>query len=205
MIKISKATRYLLLTIGILGFLPACHKIIWQNTPLKNLSSDSLAANIFQFNAARIDGTPFHFSELRGKVLLIVNTASKCGFAPQLLALEELYQRYKERGFVVLIFPSADFGNLEFDSPNEIQSNLTDRFGVTFPILNQSKISGKEKDPIFKFLTESGGRPLKGEISWNYEKFLIDKNGKLRARFGSFTLPLSDKIVSNVEKLLHED
>jgi len=138
----------------------------------------------------------------KGEVMLIVNTASKCGFAAQYDALEELYQRYRERGFVVLGFPSNDFMGQEPKGDAEIQSSCRINHGVTFPLMPKGVVRGKERQPVFGFLTEEGPAELRGPVRWNFEKFLVDREGFLVGRWRSYVTPRSASIRRAIESLL---
>ena len=151
-----------------------------------------------------INGQQIDLSTYKGRVVLIVNTASKCGFTAQYKTLEELYEKYNQQGFVVLGFPSNDFGNQEPGSNEEIKTFCQKSFGVSFPMFAKGPVKGAEKQGLFKSLTESGTKGLRGEIGWNFEKFLIDRRGHLRARFSSFTTPTSGSLIESIEKLLAE-
>ncbi len=138
----------------------------------------------------------------KGEVMLLVNTASKCGFASQYDALEELYQRYRERGFVVIGFPSNDFMGQEPKGDAEIQSSCRINHGVTFPLMPKGVVRGKERQPVFAFLTEEGPAELRGPVRWNFEKFLLDREGFLVGRWRSYVTPESASIRRGIESLL---
>ena len=158
--------------------------------------------SIYDFAAKDLDGKPLSLSSYKNSVILIVNTASKCGFTPQYKDLEEAYLRYKDSGFVVLGFPSNDFGDTEPGTNEEIKKFCKLRFNVTFPVAQKGVVSGPNKSDLFKFLTENAAKDLKGEIEWNFEKFLIDRSGKLVGRYGSNVNPLSAKITSKIDEAL---
>ncbi|KXN72005.1 glutathione peroxidase [Conidiobolus coronatus NRRL 28638] len=140
-------------------------------------------------------------SQYKGKVVLVVNTASKCGFTPQFDGLEKLYQKYKERNVVVLGFPCNQFGGQDPGSQEEIESFCKVNYGVTFPILKKIEVNGDKVEPLYEFLkTEKPGIFGLTRIKWNFEKFLIDANGKVISRFSSLATPQS--IESEIELLL---
>lgn len=148
-------------------------------------------------------GQEIRLSEYAGKVILVVNTASRCGFVRQYEALEALYQKYRERGFVVLGFPSNDFFNQEPGTDEDIQRFCESTYSVSFPLFRKNSVRGKNKQPLFKFLTEEC--PLyRGEIWWNFEKFLIGRDGVLKARYRSWTTPSHKNVVKKIEELLSE-
>lgn len=154
-----------------------------------------LMNSIYDFSAKDIDGTERSLSEFAGKVVLIVNVASKCGFTPQYKGLEAMYQRFKERGFVILGFPANDFLRQEPGTEAEIKSFCSLTYGVTFPMFSKISVKGKDMHPLYKFLTEKETNPrFPGKITWNFNKFLADRTGSLIARFDSKDEPLGDKI-----------
>ena len=150
-----------------------------------------------------IDGTERRLTEFSGKVLLIVNVASKCTFTPQYKNLETLYSRFKQRGFEILAFPSNDFGRQEPGTDAEIKSFCTLTYGVTFPMFSKISVKGKDIHPLYAFLTEKATNPLfPGKITWNFNKFVIDRKGSVAGRFDSKDDPLGDKIPRMVELTL---
>lgn len=128
-------------------------------------------------------------SEYKGKTIVVVNTASKCGFTPQYKGLEELYQKYKDQGLVILGFPCNQFGKQEPGKAQEIQEFCEINYGVTFPIFDKVDVNGSNTHPIFKYLKSNLGGFLGSSIKWNFTKFVIDKNGKPIKRFGPTTKP----------------
>ena len=137
-------------------------------------------------------GNPYPFSQLEGKVVLIVNVASKCGFTPQYDGLEELYKKYKDQGLVILGFPCNQFGHQEPGTQEEIQEFCRLNYGVTFPIMQKIDVNGANEDPVYGFLkSQKAGMFGLTRIKWNFEKFLIDKNGNVVERFSSLTTPAS--------------
>lgn len=155
--------------------------------------------SLHQFKVDSIDGKPVSMADYRGKVLLIVNTASNCGYTPQYNELEAVYLRYKNSGLVVLGFPSNDFGGQEPGSNEEIKKfcNIKDgKYKISFPMFAKSNIKSEPKNPLFNFLTTNG------QIKWNFEKFIINKKGELVARFPSKVTPDSTEVKSAIEKEL---
>jgi len=155
--------------------------------------------NFYTLEAPGIDGHKEPLSKYAGKVTLVVNTASECGFTPQYKGLQELYTKYKDKGFVVLGFPSNDFGSQEPGSNTEIKKFCELKYKTTFPLFSKDVVKGPQKQPVYKFLTENA--PEKGEISWNFEKFLVDKKGNIVARFKSKIEPMSPEITSKIEEM----
>jgi len=150
-------------------------------------------SSVYDFKLKSIEGKPFSLSQYKGKKVLVVNTASKCGFTPQYADLQKLAETYKDK-LVVVGFPANNFGQQEPGTASEIQSFCKDRYGVTFPLSQKVSVKGDDIDPLFKYLTEAPNPDFTGEIKWNFEKFLIDENGKLIHRFRSQTTPMSEAI-----------
>jgi glutathione peroxidase len=161
---------------------------------------------VFDFAAPLLDGREQSLAHFRGQVLLIVNTASKCGFTPQYAALESLYQTYQYRGFTVLGFPSNQFGAQEPGSASEIAAFCETRFDVTFPLFAKTDVNGPAAHPLYRFLRRQ--RPGifgifgSGAIHWNFTKFLISRKGQVTARFGPAKKP--EKLADAIERLLEE-
>jgi len=156
-------------------------------------------SSFYNLSATRIDGTKASLSDFKGKVALVVNTASQCGFTAQYAELQELYIRFKDRGFVVLAFPSNDFGGQEPGSNSEIQHFCSSKFGVSFPLFSKTKVVGPDSDPVFQFLTLSTGGQ---EVGWNFEKFLVGKDGLVIDRYPSSVKPRSPRVVEAIERAL---
>lgn len=162
-----------------------------------NMAQDTI--NIINEKVRNIDGQEVSLSDYKGKVLMIVNVASFCGYTPQYEGLENIYKKYKDMGFEILAFPCNDFGAQEPGSNEEIKTFCTTRYSVTFPLFDKIKVLGNEKSPLYAKLINF---PPAGDISWNFEKFLIDKNGNVVARFKSKVTPESEEITSAIEKEL---
>lgn len=158
----------------------------------------ALASSLYDIVVKDLSGNEISLSEFKGKVVLIVNTASKCGFTGQYKELEELYQEFKDKGFVVLAFPSNDFLGQEPGSNKEIKEFCKTRFNITFPIFSKSPVTGKDKQPTFVWLTNQAG----GGILWNFEKFLIGKEGEFLGRWRSTTTP--SKLKKEIRKALEK-
>jgi glutathione peroxidase len=151
----------------------------------------------FTMNA--IDGQPKALSDFKGKVLLVVNTASECGYTPQYAGLVRLHEKIKDKGFSVLGFPSNDFGAQEPGSDQEIAQFCDSRFKVSFPLFSKSVVKGGGKSPLYAFLTAA---PPAGEVKWNFEKFLIGKDGKVVGRYPSSVDPEDPKLAADIEAAL---
>jgi glutathione peroxidase len=159
--------------------------------------------NVHQFTVRDLKGQEVNLNSFKGKVLLIVNTASECGFTPQYDELETLYQLYKNKGFEVLAFPSNDFGGQEPLNGNEIQQFCNERFHTTFQIFDKIHVKGEKADPLFYFLSnksENGNVDISPK--WNFQKYLIDKNGHVIDYYLSTTSPTSGKVKKAIEALL---
>ena len=158
---------------------------------------------LHDFSATTIDGKEQSLRDYSGKVALVVNVASQCGLTPHYGGLEELYKQYKDRGLVVLGFPCNQFGGQEPGTEGEIKTFCETRYGVTFPMFAKIDVNGPNRDPLYAFLT---GEPTSpdgpGDIRWNFAKFLVDKQGKVVARFAPTTAPVSEEILGVLEQQL---
>ncbi len=162
----------------------------------------AVRVNALQHTVKDIDGKDFDLAQLKGKVVLVVNVASRCGFTKQYTGLESLYQKYKDRGLVVLGFPSNDFGGQEPGSEAEIKAFCSNTYGVTFPMMSKITVKGDGIHPVYRALTVGSGG-FAGEIGWNFTKFVIGRDGEtLLARFGSSTKPEDAGLVKVVEDAL---
>jgi glutathione peroxidase len=157
--------------------------------------------NIFNITVKTTDGIDKPLSEYKGKVLLIVNVASKCGFTPQYEGLQKLYEKYKDNGFEILAFPCNDFGRQEPGSNEEIKQFCSSNYNVTFQLFDKIKVLGNEKSQLYSKLINF--EPA-GDISWNFEKFIINKNGNVIKRYKSKVSPEDDEIISLIEKELQK-
>jgi glutathione peroxidase len=156
------------------------------------------ASSVHEFTLNSIDGKPAPLSAYQGKVVLIVNVASRCGFTPQYAGLEALYEKYKDRGFVILGFPANNFGGQEPGTNEEIKTFCSTKYNVTFPMYSKISVKGDDKAPLYQFLTAATG----SEIQWNFTKFLVDKSGQVVARFEPKVTPESPDVTSAIEKAL---
>lgn len=162
------------------------------------------AEDFYRLNARSIDGRDVALSAYRGQVALVVNTASKCGFTPQYKQLEALYEKYKDRGFVVLGFPSNDFHSQEPAANPEIKKFCELKYGVKFPLFEKAPVTGGATQPVFKFLKASEAGKADGEIGWNFTKFLIARDGRVAARFSTKIKPDDERVVAKIEELLKQ-
>ena len=157
------------------------------------------AQSAYDFAVTDVEGKPAKLSSYKGKVALIVNTASKCGYTVQYRDLQALFEKYKAKGFVVLGFPSNDFGGQEPGSNKEIKTFCETNFNVNFPLFDKGAVKGAGKQPLYKFLTEEAGDAFKGEVAWNFEKFLVDKDGHVVGRYKSGVKPSDSAITKALE------
>ncbi len=156
--------------------------------------------NIYDFSMLRADGTYQPLSDYSGKIVLIVNTASKCGFTKQFAGLEALYKKFKDEGFVVLAFPCNQFLKQDPGTNEEIQNFCKTTFGVTFPVFAKIDVRGKTQNPLYNYLTRESGSDFKGAIKWNFTKFLIDRKGEIVKRYAPTVTP--EEIVADIEKII---
>lgn len=157
-------------------------------------------AKIYDFKALTSKGKELDFSEFEGKVLLIVNTASKCGFTPQFAGLEELNQKYRDKGLVVIGFPSGDFANQELADGSKAEEFCQLNYGVSFQIMKKVHVNGKDADPVFKYLKSKTRGWFGSAIKWNFTKFLISRDGETIKRYSPLTKP--EKITRDIEAML---
>lgn len=158
---------------------------------------------LHDFTVKTIDGRDQSLKDYAGKVLLVVNVASRCGLTPQYTALEALHRKYSSRGFSVLGFPCNDFGAQEPGTEREIKEFCTTNYDVTFPLFSKVHVKGGEQAPVYEFLTSVDAPPKgTGEVVWNFEKFLVDKQGKVVARFIPPTGPLDAEITTAIDQAL---
>lgn len=157
---------------------------------------------IADFDAVSLQGAPTQLSEYAGDVVLVVNTASKCGFTPQYAGLQELYDRFKDRGFTVLGFPSDQFGHQEPGTEDEIGEFCQVNYGVTFPMFAKIDVNGKDAHPLYKWLKREKGGVLGSAIKWNFTKFLIGRDGQPLSRYAPTTTP--EELTDDIERALSE-
>src|SRR5215472_6490620 len=154
------------------------------------------ASSIHEFTMDALNGTPTPLANFKGKVMLVVNVASQCGYTYQYEALQALYARYKDQGLVVAGFPANNFGEQEPGTNEEIGAFCKSKYGVTFPMFSKISVAGSDKAPLYQFLTDKKANPATGgEIQWNFTKFLVDRNGKVIQRFEPEAEPQSSQVV----------
>jgi len=159
------------------------------------------AASIYDLTVTNIDGKKVSLSDYKGKALLIVNVASKCGFTPQYKALEAIYQKYKDQGFVILGFPCNQFAHQEPGSDEEIKQFCSSKYFVTFPLFDKIDVNGADRAPLYQILAGKDS-PFPGNIGWNFTKFLIGKNGQILNRFASKITPDSPEVTAAIQAAL---
>ena len=161
------------------------------------------AQSIYSFTPAAIDGKPAPLSAWKGKVMLLVNVASKCGFTPQYKALESIYEEYKDKGLVIVGFPANNFGAQEPGTNQEIQTFCSRTYNVTFPMMSKISVKGDDQDALYKYLTStSASSATAGDIKWNFTKFLVDRQGSVVARFEPAITPDPPNVRAAIEKAL---
>src|SRR5580704_1630006 len=134
------------------------------------------ASSIYSFTLPSIDGKPMPLADFKGKVVLMVNVASRCGYTPQYSALEALYEKYKDQGFVIVGFPANNFGAQEPGTNEEIKTFCSRKYSVTFPLYSKVSVKGDDQTPLYQYLTKQTGSSIAGDIKWNFTKFLVDRN-----------------------------
>ena len=170
---------------------------------MENLQAQNNADNqtIYQFTVEDINGKPFALADLKGKKVMIVNTASKCGLTPQYKELEALYQQYKDRDFTIIGFPANNFLGQEPGSNEQIASFCSINYGVTFPMMSKISVKGKNMHPLYQFLTQKSKNGVEdSKVKWNFQKYLIGRDGKLEKVIDPKTLPSSDEVKQWIEK-----
>ncbi|MBP6343607.1 MAG: glutathione peroxidase [Candidatus Omnitrophica bacterium] len=179
-----------ILILGMIGVLMAI-------TPL---TAGAQTQNVHSFSMADIDGKEVNLADYKGRALLIVNTASRCGYTKQYAGLEKLYETYKDKGLEVLAFPANNFMGQEPGTNDEIKKFCALKFNTSFPLFAKTSVKGDDINPLYKYLT--GASPFQGDITWNFNKFLVDTDGKVVARFDSKTDPMAPEMTAAVENVL---
>ncbi|MBN1399109.1 MAG: glutathione peroxidase [Bacteroidetes bacterium] len=157
---------------------------------------------LYTFTVKTIDGKDKSLSDYKGKVLMIVNVASKCGHTPQYKGLQALYEKYKDQGFVILGFPANNFLWQEPGTDDEIKNFCTLNYGVTFDMFSKISVKGKDQHPLYRYLTEES--PVPGAVKWNFQKYLVDRNGNVVEKFAPGVKPDEKEVIDKIEQLLRE-
>lgn len=174
-------------------------------TAPETVEAANLKKSFYKHTMKDIDGKDVKLSKYKGEVLLVVNTASKCGYTPQYEGLEATYKKYNSQGFYVLGFPANNFGGQEPGTESEIKEFCTTKYKVTFPMFAKISVKGEDQDPLYAYLTSKEKNPeFAGDITWNFNKFLIDRHGKIVARFTSKDKPDGEAVTAAIEKYLAE-
>ena len=164
-------------------------------------SDQKQAENIYQFTVKDLYGDDFDFSSLKGKKIMVVNTASECGLTPQYKDLQKLYETYQDKNFVIIGFPANNFGAQEPGSDQEIATFCRENYGVTFPMMSKISVKGDDMHAVYEFLTQKGKNGLEdSEVSWNFQKYLLNEKGELVKVIPPKTLPSDETIISWIEK-----
>jgi len=159
---------------------------------------------LYDFTVNDVSGQKTSLGQFRGKVSLVVNTASECGFTSQYAGLQLLYEEFQSKGFEVLAFPSNDFGHQEPGSDEEIKKFCEMKYKTTFPVFSKEVVKGENRQPVYSFLTTQSAAEFHGDPGWNFVKFLINKKGQVIGRYSSMTSPKSDRLRRDIEKALAE-
>lgn len=183
----------LILTLSILF---SVHNQAQNKKKTMETTAPASTETIYQFKVTDLYGKPFDFASLKGKKILIVNTASECGLTPQYKDLESIYEKYKDKNFVIVGFPANNFGAQEPGSNEQIAKFCEMNYGVTFPMMSKISVKGNDMDKVYKFLTQKSKNGLQdSEVEWNFQKYLIDENGKLVKVLSPRVLPTDAAIV----------
>ena len=171
-----------------------------QQAQGKNFLMTMSTPTIYDFTLNDIDGNPSSLKDFRGKVLLLVNTASFCGNTPQYEGLQTIYEQYHQKGFEILAFPANNFGKQEPGSNEEIKSFCYTKYSLTFPLFSKISVTGEDKHPLYHYLTEQS--PFPGEVEWNFQKYLVDRKGNVVAKYRPSLKPRSSQIIHDIERVL---
>lgn len=188
-----------MISLGVLSlflFLPPIYQLVTQ--PPAEAAKGS--KNIYSFTMKTIDGKEKSLADYKGKVLLVVNVASLCGFTPQYKDLEEVYLKYKDKGFRILAFPANNFGHQEPGSDKEIKEFCHTKYDVTFDLFSKISVKGDDQHPLYQYLTKDS--PFPGEVQWNFQKYLVDRDGNIVAKYLSRVKPTDKEVVGKIEALL---
>lgn len=164
------------------------------------IASAPRGGTLYEFALPDIDGRMVELKQFKGKVLLLVNTASMCGNTPQYAGLQEMYERYQNRGFEVLAFPANNFGKQEPGSNSEIKSFCYTKYSLTFPLFSKISVAGRDQHPLYRYLTEQS--PFPGRVTWNFQKYLVDRSGRVIGKYDPGLNPLSPQIIADLEQAL---
>ena len=190
--------------IGLAAQSSASTQVATNSEPSKSQESKPVSKYVLNYIMNSISGKPVKLEEFKGKVIIMVNVASKCGLTPQYEGLERLYKEYKDDGLVIIGFPANNFANQEPGSNKEIAEFCSANYGVTFPMMEKISVKGEDVHPLYKQLAAQP-EPIGGEPEWNFDKFVINRDGEVVSRFGPRTTPDNEGLVAAIEKLLSTD
>jgi len=188
------------LSLGLLSTAFAAAAVFKKKQEINPMQSEKTAGKIYEFEMKTIDGKPKKLADYKGHPLLVVNTASLCGFTPQYTDLENLYKKYEAQGLKIAAFPANEFGAQEPGSDSDIKKLCMTKYALSFDLYSKIVVKGDGIHPLYAYLTKDSGFP--GDIPWNFSKFLVDKKGKVVARFGPDANPVGKEISAAVEKAL---
>jgi glutathione peroxidase len=198
-------TKITLLAIAVLIITSAAVALTRANKTTTNESVKMIEKSVLEFTMKDIDGKDVKLDEYRGKVLMLVNVASHCGYTPQYEGLESIYKKYKDQGLVVMGFPANNFLGQEPGTNEEIKTFCKTKYNVSFPMFAKISVKGGDIHPLYRFLTGKNTDPeFSGDISWNFNKFLVDRSGKIVNRFETKEKPESEKIIASIESALKQ-
>lgn len=186
--------------LGLVSALFAAGSSFSKKHEVSLMQAEKTKGRIYEFEMTTIDGRPAKLSKYKGHPLLIVNTASLCGFTPQYADLEALYRKYKDKGLRIAAFPANEFGAQEPGSDTDIKNFCQTKFALSFDLYSKISVKGPAIHPLYKYLTAEAG--FNGDIPWNFSKFLVDKDGQVVARFGPDANPVGKEIAGKIETLL---
>jgi glutathione peroxidase len=197
-----------LIIMALIGYVTSLGEMALAHTPITLVSSTSQVktdqethtTQIYDFTMEDIDGKARTLREFKGQVMMIVNTASFCGNTPQYEGLQTLYEQYRDQGFTILAFPANDFGKQEPGNNKEIAEFCYTKYSLKFPLFSKITVLGEQKHPLYRYLTED--TPFPGKITWNFQKFLVDRQGHVIARYQPKQQPLTEPIIHDIEKAL---
>ena len=168
-----------------------------------SVGGTAMGASVYDYNLKTIDGQPMPLASLKGKVVMLVNVASRCGYTPQYAGLESLYEKHKSEGFVIVGIPANNFGSQEPGTNAEIKTFCKSKYDVTFPMMSKVSVKGSDEAPLYQYLTDKGANPTTGgEIQWNFTKFLVGRDGQILERFEPAVAPNDPTLNAAVEKAL---
>jgi glutathione peroxidase len=191
--RIEEMTRLFALTLTVL-----CGSLLFA----ADKKGDDKVGPALQFKMKSIDGQEVDLAQFQGKVVMFVNVASQCGLTPQYEALEKLYEKYMNAGFVIVGVPANEFGNQEPGTDAEIKEFCSTKYNVKFPMMSKVVVKGKGITPLYQYLTEQGPEKFRGPITWNFEKFLVNRQGEVIARFAPRVRPDDPKVIAAIEEAL---